>query len=213
MSVKYPIIPDKTAILVVDMQNQFVQEGALLEIPHARVMVPHLSKLLDICRIHNVVVIYIYHALRGGTIDAGRFADLFEIVRNNKVSIAGTENVAIYEGLKPHPGDLLVAKPRYSAFYGTDLEAVLRSKGIDTLIISGTVTGACCESTARDAFSHDYKVIFLSDGNASGDIPDLGFGPVSAEEVQRVTLTLMALNFAQVASIDQVIAEIEHVPA
>jgi len=106
-----------------------------------------------------------------------------------------------------------VAKPRYSAFYGTDLEAILRSKGIDTLIISGTITGACCESTARDAFSRDYKVIFLSDGNASGNIPDLGFGPVSAEEVQRVTLTLMALNFAQVASIDQVIAEIEHVPA
>src|SRR5690606_37509968 len=123
------------------------------------------------------------------------------------------ENVAIYEGLKLHPGELLVAKPRYSAFYGTDLEAILRSKGIDTLIISGNVTNACCGSTARDAFSRDYKVIFLSDGNAAGHIPDLGFGPVSAEEVQRVTLTLMALNFAQVASIDQVIAEIEHVPA
>ena len=52
-------------------------------------------------------------------------------------------------------------------------------------------------------------MIFLSDGNAARDLPDLGFGPVTAEEVQRVTLTVLAMSFAQVASIDQVIAEIE----
>jgi ureidoacrylate peracid hydrolase len=121
--------------------------------------------------------------------------------------------VEIYEGLKPHSGDLVVAKPRYSAFYGTDLEAILRSKGIDTLIISGTVTNVCCESTTRDAFSRDYKVIFLSDGNAAGDLPDVGFGPVSAEEIQKVVLTILALCFAQVSSIDQVIAEIEQLSA
>jgi nicotinamidase-related amidase len=105
---------------------------------------------------------------------------------------------------------LVVAKPRYSAFYGTDLEAILRSQGIDTLIISGTVTDVCCESTTRDAFSRDYKVIFLSDGTAATDWPDLGFGPVSAEEVQKVVLTVLAMCFAQVSSIDQVMAEIEH---
>jgi ureidoacrylate peracid hydrolase len=121
--------------------------------------------------------------------------------------------VEIYDELKPQPGDLVVAKPRYSAFYGTDLEAILRSKGIDTLIISGTVTNACCESTARDAFSRDYKVIFLSDGNAAGDLPDLGFGPGSAEEIQKVVLTVLAMCFAQVSSIDQVIAEIEQGPS
>jgi ureidoacrylate peracid hydrolase len=213
MPVKYPINPEKTAMLVVDMQNQFVQVGGLAEIPRARAMAPHLNQLLDVCRTHKILVIYIYHLLRSWDIDAGRFADLFpEAAQTNQLSIAGTKNVEIYEGLKPHPGDLLVAKPRYSAFYGTDLEAILRSKGIDTLIISGTVTNACCESTARDAFSRDYKVIFLSDGNAAGDMPDLGFGAVSAEEVQKVTLTLFALNFGQVASIDQVIAEIEHLP-
>jgi nicotinamidase-related amidase len=128
---------------------------------------------------------------------------------HNKAIIAGTQNVEIYEGLKPHPGDLLVAKPRYSAFYGTALETILRSKGIDTLFISGTVTNVCCESTTCDAFSRDYKVIFLSDGNAAVDLPDLGFGPVSAEEVQKVVLTVLAMCFAQVSSIDQVITEIE----
>lgn len=213
MKVTYPILPTKTAMIVVDMQNDFVKEGAPIEIPRARAMVPRLNRLLNSCREHNIPVIYIHHVIRGGDIDAGRLADHHEAVRNNKAIIAGTENVEIYDGLKPHPGDLLVAKPRYSAFHGTDLEGILRTKGIDTLIISGTVTDVCCESTTRDAFSRDYKVIFLSDGNAAGDWPDLGFGPVSAEEVQKVTLTVLAMCFAQVSSIDEVIAELERLPA
>jgi len=212
MPMKYPIIPERTAMIVVDMQNDFVQAGAPAEIPRARAMVPRLNRLLDVCRVHKILMIYIHHAIRGGDIDAGRLADLFEAVRNNQMIIAGTKNVEIYEGLKPGPDDLVVTKPRYSAFYGTDLEAILRSKNIDTLIISGTVTNVCCDSTARDAFSRDYKVIFLTDGTAAGDLPDLGFGPVSAEEVQRITLTILASNFAQVSSIDQVIAEIAQQP-
>jgi biuret amidohydrolase len=213
VKVQYPIIPEKTAMLVVDMQNDFVQEGAPIEIPRARAMVPRLHRLLDVCRAHQIPVIYIHHVIRGGDIDAGRLADHHAAIRNNQAILAGTPNVEIYEGLKPQPGDLVVAKPRYSAFYGTALEAILRSKGIDTLIISGTVTNVCCESTTRDAFSRDYKVIFLSDGNAAGDLPDMGFGPVSAEEIQKVVLTVLAMCFAQVSSIDQVMAEIEQLPA
>ena len=209
MQVKYPIIPEKTAMIVVDMQNDFVREGAPLEIPHVRAMVPRLNRLLDVCRTHQIPVIYIHHVIRGGNVDAGRLADHHEAIRNNKAIIAGTPNVEIYNELKPQPGDLVVAKPRYSAFYGTDLEAILRSQNIDTLIISGTVTNVCCDSTARDAFSRDYKVIFLSDGTATRDLPDLGFGPVSAEEIQKIVLTILAMSFAQVSSIDQVIAEIE----
>jgi nicotinamidase-related amidase len=200
-------------MIVVDMQNDFVQEGAPIEIPRARAMVPRLNRLLNVCRAHQIPVIYIHHVIRGGDIDAGRLADHHEAIRNNHAIIAGTPNVEIYDELKPQPGDLVVAKPRYSAFYGTDLEAILRSKGIDTLIISGPVTNVCCESTTRDAFSRDYKVIFLSDGNAAGDLPDMGFGPVSAEEIQKVVLTVLAMCFAQVSSIDQVIAEIEQLPA
>jgi len=212
MQVKYPIIPEKTAMLVVDMQNDFVREGASIEVPRARAMVPRLNRLLDLCRTHAILVIYIRHVIRGGDIDAGRLADHHEAIRQNKAIIAGTPNVEIYDVLKPQPGDLLVTKPRYSAFYGTDLEAILRSKGIDTLIISGTVTNVCCDSTARDAFSRDYKVIFLSDGTATRDLPDLGYGTVSAEEIQRVVLTILAMNFAQVSPIDQVVAEIEQLP-
>jgi ureidoacrylate peracid hydrolase len=212
MQVKYPIIPGKTAMLVVDMQNDFVQEGAPIEVPQARAIVPHLNRLLGACRAHGIPVIYLHHVIRGGAIDAGRLADHHPVIRNNQAIIAGTPNVEIYKELKPLPGDLLVPKPRYSGFYGTDLEAILRTQGIDTLIIGGTVTNVCCDSTTRDAFSRDYKVIFLSDGTATRGLPDLGFGPVPAEELQRVVLTILAMNFAQVASIDQVLAEIGQFP-
>jgi len=213
MKVKYPIIPEKTAVVVVDMQNDFVKEGAPIEVPLARAMVPRVNRLLAVCRERKIPVIYIHHVIRGGDIDAGRLADHHELIRNNKAIIAGTENVEIYEEIKPEAHDLLVSKPRYSAFYGTDLEAILRSKGIDTLIIAGTVTNVCCDSTTRDAFSRAYKVIFLSDGNATFDWPDVGFGPVSADEAQRVALTVLAMCFAQVSSIDEVIAELGQLPA
>ena len=67
MKVTYPIIPEKTAMLVVDMQNDFVQEGAPIEVPHARAMVPRLNRLLDVCRTHQIPVIYIHHVIRGET--------------------------------------------------------------------------------------------------------------------------------------------------
>ena len=147
MQVKYPIIPEKSAMIVVDMQNDFVQEGAPIEVPRARAMVPRLNRLLDVCRARNILVIYIHHVIRGGEIDAGRLADHHAAIRNNQAIIEGTPNVEIYREMKPRPGDLVVAKPRYSAFYGTDLETILLSKGIDTLIIGGTVTNVCCDST------------------------------------------------------------------
>lgn len=212
MKVRYPIITEKTAMLVVDMQNDFVREGAAIEVPRARAMVPRLRRLLDVCRAHQILVIYIHHVLRDGGIDAGRLADHHAAIRDNKALLAGTPNVEIYEGLRPQAGDLMVAKPRYSAFHGTDLDAILRGRGVDTLIIGGTVTSVCCDSTTRDAFSRDYKVIFLSDGTAARDLPDLGFGPVSADEIQKVFLSVLAMSFAQVSSIDQVIDEIEQFP-
>lgn len=205
--VTYPIVPEKTAMIVVDMQNDFVAPGAPIEVPNSRAMVPDLNKLLDACRAKKIPVIYIHHVIRGEA-DAGRLADLHPVVRDGKAIRAGTENVEIYSEIKPKPGDLLVQKPRYSAFYGTDLEAILRTKAIDTLIISGTVTNICCESTVRDAFSRDYKVIFLSDGNATFDFPDMGWGPVSAEQAQRVALTVIGFAYGQVASIDEVIEQL-----
>lgn len=208
LPVRYPIVLGKTAIVVVDMQNVFVKEGAAIEAPAAREMVPRLNGLLDLCRETGIPVVYLKHILRGDGSDAGRLADFSPRIREGKALAAGSDEVEVYDDLLPKPGDIVVRKPRYSAFYGTDIESVLKTQGVDTLILAGTVTNICCESTARDAFSHDYKVIFLSDGNASFDFPDMGWGPVPAEEAQRVALTVMAYGFARVASIEEVKTEL-----
>jgi ureidoacrylate peracid hydrolase len=103
------------------------------------------------------------------------------------------------------PGDIILEKPRFGAFYGTDLELILRSRGIDTVIVSGISTGVCCDTTAREANARDFKVLFLSDGTATNH-PD-------PEPAQRATLELIGSLFAQVLSVDKVLLKIgETVP-
>jgi nicotinamidase-related amidase len=82
-------------------------------------------------------------------------------------------------------------KNRASAFHGTDLELILRSRGIDAVIITGIATNVCCETTAREAAVRDFRVFFLSDGTATFDI-----GTISAAELQRATCATLGLLFA-----------------
>ena len=112
-------------------------------------------------------------------------------------------SAALHPGLVVEPGDILLEKPRYGAFHSTDLELILRRKGIDTVIITGICTNVCCETTAREAAVRDFKVLFTSDGTATFPI-----GNLSAEEIQRATCASLSLVFAQVLSVDEVIAKI-----
>ena len=80
----------------------------------------------------------------------------------------GSESAALHPGLVVEPRDLLLDKPRFGAFHGTDLELILRARGIDTVIISGIATNVCCDTTAREANARDFRVLFLSDGTATG---------------------------------------------
>ena len=86
----------------------------------------------------------------------------------------------------------------------------MRNRGIETLIITGTVTNMCCESTARDAQFRDYNTIFVSDGTGTMDHPDLGAGSMTAEEVQKATLISLSRCVAEVASTKQVIERLEN---
>ena len=75
------------------------------------------------------------------------------------------------------PGEHIIKKHRYSGFFGTDLDIILREWGIDTVIISGTTTENCCHATARDAMFRNYRVVFLSDVTATYDYPDQASDP------------------------------------
>ena len=102
------------------------------------------------------------------------------------------------------PRDILLDKPRFGAFHGTDLELILRTRGIDTLIISGVATNVCCETTAREAAVRDFRVFFLSDGTATAPM-----GNLSAEQLQNATCTTLGFLFAEVLTVDQMIAKVQ----
>jgi len=115
---------------------------------------------------------------------------------------------ALHPLMDARPGDVLVSKPRFGSFHGTDLEVILRSGGMDTLILGGINSNVCVDTTAREAAVREFKVLFLSDGTANFDLPDGGLGPASAEELQRTACAVMAFGFAEVVTVDQVLGRI-----
>jgi ureidoacrylate peracid hydrolase len=214
---QYDIEPSTTAFLVVDMTNDFLLEGAPMECPQGRDLIPRLKSVADACREAGIPVIYTTHVHRADGSDMGRMADtlthLVDDAHRPVGLVAGTPGVEVHPELAPHADEPLIEKHRFSSFYDSDLQTILRVKDIETLIIGGVATNGCCESTTREASFRDYKVIFLSDGNATFDMPDMGFGPVSSEECQRVVLTTIALAFGEVTSCSDVVERVARVGA
>jgi nicotinamidase-related amidase len=202
------IDPKKTAMIVVDMQNDFVASGAAMETPAARAVVPKLADALNICRDAGIKVIYTAHVHRRDGCDMGLFDDLHPPIANREALVDGTPGVDIHADVAPAPDEHVIKKHRYSGFFGTDLDMILREWGVDTVIISGTTTENCCHATARDAMFRNYRVVFLSDATATYDYPDRGFGPMPAAEVHHATLVILAASTAHVMSVEDMRARI-----
>ena len=195
------IDPNKTAMIVVDMQNDFVASGAAMETPAAREIVPKLAEALRICRDAGIKIIYTAHVHRRDGCDMGLFDDLHPPIANRNALVDGTPGVDIYPELAPAVGEHVIKKHRYSGFFGTDLDIILREWGVDTVIVSGTTTENCCHATARDAMFRNYRVVFLSDATATYDYPDRGFGAMPAADVHHATLVILAASTAHVMSV------------
>jgi len=191
----------RTAMIVVDMQNDFVAAGAPMETPAARAMVPKLADALKLARAAGMRVIYTAHVHRRDGCDMGLFDDLHPPIASRDALVDGTPGVDIYADLAPAPGEHVIKKHRYSGFFGTDLDIILREWGIDTVVISGTTTENCCHATARDAMFRNYRVVFLSDATATYDYPDRGFGPMPNGDVHHATLVILADSTAHVMSV------------
>lgn len=166
----WPVRKDNTALIVVDMQNIWVHPRGARYLPMSEDIVPRMQELLRFCRSSGVPVIYLHTTKRKDLADAGIFADIKPQTHdadNEWSNFEGTPGAEIYEPVKPAQSDILVKKFRYSGFYGTQLENLLRALGRDTIAITGVATNVCCDSTARDGAMRDFKVLFLSDCNAS----------------------------------------------
>ncbi|MFA0759559.1 MAG: hypothetical protein PVTTEEND_000782 [Candidatus Fervidibacter sp.] len=147
--------PKTTALLIVDMQNDFVKEGGKLVVPTAKDTIPAIRQLLDLARQHGMFVAY--------TQDSHLPNDP-EFPIWGEHCLVGTWGWEIVDELKPQPNELVVQKRRYDGFYGTTLEHDLRVAGIDTLIVTGTVANICVLHTAGSAALRWFKVIVPKDG-------------------------------------------------
>ena len=190
--------PARTVLIIVDMENDFVKPGASFEVQAGREMLPKLKELIGFCRDTGISVIYTTHAHRPDGSDAGRFADIYPAIAEGKGLVDGSDGIEIYDEIAPEPGEVIIKKHRYSAFFGTDLDIILRGLGTDTVIVTGVTTENCCHATARDAMFRDYRVAFISDCTATFDYPDVGYGGLSAAELHRSTLIALAFSTAHV---------------
>jgi ureidoacrylate peracid hydrolase len=186
--------PNKTALLVIDMQNAFVAPGAPVEVPAAREIVPSINRLAAELRKRGVPVVWVQHENAKDGADWDGFFGAFVADRGKAAAAltAGSQMQSLWPELKVDAKDLRVAKNRYSAFIKNDFEKVLRQRGIDTLLIAGTKTNVCCECTARDAMMLDYKVVMLSDCTAA-----------LSDEEHRATLENMIQQFGDVLTADE----------
>ena len=200
------IDPQRTVLIVVDMENDFVAPGAPLETPAGRAMLPTLKRAITFCRERGIRVIYTAHAHRRDGCDMGRFKDLWPPIEQRAGLVDGGPGIEIYPEIVPQADEIVITKRRYSAFYGTDLEIILRGLGVDTVVITGVTTENCCHATARDALFRDYKVVFLSDATATFDYPDVGQGAMAAAEVHRATLVILSVSTAHVMTTDEFMA-------
>jgi isochorismate hydrolase len=182
---KVMVNSERAALLVIDIQIYF-----------RRIVQPILKSLLKViqsCRQKDIPMIFTQHGHTDPTSDGGVLRQWW-----GQVILQGTEDWKFLPEIKIESKDIVLPKKRYSAFYETDLEEILRSKGIQDLIISGVMTNLCCETTARDAFMRDYRVFFLIDGTATGK-----------EDHHLATLKNLGFGFAYLITCDELIKNLK----
>ena len=196
--------PARTAHVVVDLQNGFMAPGQPAEIPAARDIVANVNRISAALRVGGGLVIYIQNTIDATAKQA--WSNWFNYMSGDGRAEAmdaafapGSYGHSLWPELDVQPADLKVKKNRFGAFVpdSSHLHAELQARNIDTVIVTGTATNVCCESTARDAMMMNYKVIFVSDGTATFN-----------DDEHNATLGIMLAMFADVMTTDEVVARL-----
>ncbi len=183
---------NKTALLIVDMVKDFTDPEGLVYHPQNREVLPKIRKVLDKCREHGCLIVFLQHCNRKDKPDR-RIASM----RPN--CLEGTSGIEIDPMLPvDEKKDYVIRKRRYSGFFGTDLDLVLRENHIENLIIVGTKTNCCIRATVTDAFYLDYDGIVVSDCVAT-----------NSETVQQVHLEDIKKYLGQVMDSEELFGKLE----
>ena len=157
----FEIRREESALIVVDLQNDFVAPESPIWIPEALRQIPRNKRLIEAARRLGIPVIY-----TAITFNTDCYADFFEfsVAHREGAVKEGSEGADIYREIYPREGErIITSKHNYDAFAGTDLDYILRNHVTKTCVVCGTVTNFCCESTARSAYFHNYHVVFVED--------------------------------------------------
>jgi nicotinamidase-related amidase len=149
----------KEALLVIDMLNDFVREGAPLEVPGTRKVIPAIKREIESAGKRNIPVIFICDAHDKEDREFSKFGWPAH-------ALDGSEGAEVVDGLKPGKDDIVIKKQTYSGFYKTTLDEILQKLDIDSLRLTGCVTHICVLFTASDAVLRDYKVTVIEDAVA-----------------------------------------------
>jgi ureidoacrylate peracid hydrolase len=199
------ITPEKTALVVIDMQNYFMKSGMAAEVPVARDIVPNINKLATTLRNAGGQVIWVITSFDDDTYDEWSVLhSLFSEDRRKAMMdnlVRGKEGHKLWSEFDVMPSDLHIEKNRYSAFIhgSSNLDTQLKEEGIDTVLITGTLTDVCCECSARDAMMMNYKTIMVTDANAA-----------SSDEDHNNALNALGRLFVDLYSTDELIVKLDH---
>ena len=202
------IEPRRTALLGIDMQNYFVKPGHHGEVPMARRIVPNINRLGGELRRRGGHVVWIRNGTAGTRQSWSNYHDGLmtpeRMRRRYEAMEEGQEGFEFWHQNDIRPEDTCLTKTRYSAFIhgSSDVERRLRERDADTVLIAGTATNICCESTARDAMLLDFRTTMVSDANAD-----------HTDAEHNATLINFCINFGDVATTDDLVARIaSHAP-
>lgn len=194
----------KTAFVVVDMQNYFMKPGYQGEVPMARAVVPGVNRLAAALRERGGHVVWIKNATNDTRESWSIYHDwlMTPARRDRRYASMDTahEGHALWPELDVRPEDAQIVKKRFSAFIqgSSDIVAHLRGRGIDTVLIGGTATNICCESSARDAMMLNFKVVMVHDALAT-----------YTDELHNATLVTFYSLFGDVQTVDEAIASLD----
>ncbi len=183
----------KSALLVIDMQEFFLDPTSPTFTCGGLAILPNVKRLVDAFRKAGRPVIYTKHVHHPEGFDAGIMKWWWP-----GMCLEGSPESEVHRELAPLDSEKVINKHRYSSFYNTDLETVLRCLKVEDVVISGIMTNMCCESTARDAYYRDYRVYFLADGTGS-----------ITEAMHVASLLNLAFGFAYVSKTEDVIRQLQ----
>lgn len=153
----------KTALLIIDMEYDFTNENGKVYYPQNKEILPKINEVLQVARKNDVLVIFTQHRYRNGKPDKN-------LSTMRPSCMEGTKGIEIDQSFDVnYETDYIIQKRRYSAFYGTDLDLVLRENNIENVVLTGTKTNCCIRSTVHDAYYNNYNVLVIKECVATND--------------------------------------------